>query len=151
MTLLVERGLHLFLRTWKTSLPLNLTKLHQFFLSNQLYWYCIGCVALWLFWFKKNIRLFKPFNIFLNFMHGFKSAILAEWKNCQNGTFEPMHEIQNFFCQKHSFEAIWKWQQENISLICTGSSKSRIYIKNVLARIDFICFVLGSNWIPRRP
>ena len=21
----------------------------------------------------------------LNFMHGFKSAILAEWKNCQNG------------------------------------------------------------------
>ena len=30
----------------------------------------------------------------LNFMHGFKSAILAEWKNCQNGTFEPVHEIQ---------------------------------------------------------
>ena len=24
-------------------------------------------------------------------MHGFKSAILAEWKNCQNGTFEPRH------------------------------------------------------------
>ena len=31
---------------------------------------------------------------FLNFMHGFKSAIWAEWKNCQNGTFEPVHEIQ---------------------------------------------------------
>ena len=35
-------------------------------------------------------------------MNGFKSAILAEWKNCQNGTFEPVHEIQkilpkNFF------------------------------------------------------
>ena len=28
----------------------------------------------------------------LNFMHGF---ILAEWKNCQNGTFDPVHEIQN--------------------------------------------------------
>ena len=39
-------------------------------------------------------------------MHGFKSAILAELKNCQNGTFEPVHEIQNFFGQKHSFEAL---------------------------------------------
>ena len=28
-----------------------------------------------------------------NFMHGFKSAILAKLKNCQNGTFEPVHEI----------------------------------------------------------
>ena len=28
-------------------------------------------------------------------MHGFKSAILAKMKNCQNGTFEPVHEIQD--------------------------------------------------------
>ena len=28
---------------------------------------------------------------FLNFLHGFKSAIFPELKNCQNGTFEPMH------------------------------------------------------------
>ena len=27
-------------------------------------------------------------------MHGFKSAIFPELKNCQNGTFEPVHEIQ---------------------------------------------------------
>ena len=27
-------------------------------------------------------------------MHRFKSAILTELKNCQNGTFEPVHEIQ---------------------------------------------------------
>jgi hypothetical protein len=27
-------------------------------------------------------------------MHEFKSAILPELKNCQNGTFEPMHGIQ---------------------------------------------------------
>ena len=27
-------------------------------------------------------------------MHGFKSGIWAEWKNSQNGTFEPVHEIQ---------------------------------------------------------
>ena len=42
----------------------------------------------------------------LNFMFGFKSAILAEWKNCQNGTFEPVHEIQIFLGQKTSFEAL---------------------------------------------
>ena len=35
------------------------------------------------FWSKK----------FLNFMHRFKSAILEKLKNCQNGTFEPVHEI----------------------------------------------------------
>ena len=29
----------------------------------------------------------------LNLMHGFKSAILAKLKNCQNGTFD----IHNFF------------------------------------------------------
>jgi hypothetical protein len=29
-----------------------------------------------------------------------QSAILAEWKNCQNGTFEPVHEIQKFFWPK---------------------------------------------------
>ena len=32
--------------------------------------------------------------IFLNFMHGFKSAILAIFQFCQNGTFEPVHEIE---------------------------------------------------------
>jgi hypothetical protein len=26
------------------------------------------------------------------------------WKNCQNGTFEPVHE--SFFDQKYSFEAL---------------------------------------------
>ena len=33
-------------------------------------------------------------------MHGFKSAILAKMKNCQNGTFEPVHVIQKFFLAK---------------------------------------------------
>ena len=43
-----------------------------------------------------------------DFMHGFKSAILAIFQFLQNGTFEPMHEIWNFFGQMHSFETIWK-------------------------------------------
>ena len=36
----------------------------------------------------------------LNFMYRFKSAILAKMKNCQNGTFEPVHEIQKNFLAK---------------------------------------------------
>jgi hypothetical protein len=36
-------------------------------------------------------------------MHRFKSAILPELKNCQNGTFEPMHGIQKHFLPKDFF------------------------------------------------
>ena len=45
---------------------------------------------------------------FLNFMHGFKSAILAIFHFHQNGTFEPVHEIQNFFLAKFFFWSIMK-------------------------------------------
>ena len=33
---------------------------------------------------------------------------LAKMKNCQNGTFEPVHEIQNFFWPKAFFWSIMK-------------------------------------------
>ena len=58
-------------------------------------------------WHFHNVskEVFWPKKV-LNFMHGLKSAILAEWKNCQNGTFEPVHEIQIFFGLKTSFEAL---------------------------------------------
>ena len=45
---------------------------------------------------------------FFNFMHGFKSAILLELKNCQNGPFEPVHEIQKFFWPTDFFWNIMK-------------------------------------------
>ena len=41
-------------------------------------------------------------------MHGFKSAILAKMKNSQNGTFEPVHEIQKNFWPKAFFWSIMK-------------------------------------------
>ena len=41
-------------------------------------------------------------------MHGFKSAILAIFPFCQNGTFEPVHEIQKFFWPKDFFWGIMK-------------------------------------------
>ena len=41
-------------------------------------------------------------------MHGFKSAILPELKNCQNGTFEPVHGIQKKIWPKDFFRSIMK-------------------------------------------
>jgi hypothetical protein len=38
-------------------------------------------------------EVFWPKN-FLNYIDGFKSAILAIFPFYQNGTFEPLHEIQ---------------------------------------------------------
>ena len=41
-------------------------------------------------------------------MHGFKSAILAIFQFWQNGTFEPMYGIQNFFWPKDFFWSVMK-------------------------------------------
>ena len=61
-------------------------------------------------------------------MHGFKSAILAKMKNSQNGTFEPVHEIQNFFWPKLFFWSIMKMAiRIFFSYHNPGSAKSRIY------------------------
>jgi hypothetical protein len=40
---------------------------------------------------------------FFNLMQGFKSAILAIFHFWQNGTFEPLHEIQKTFLPKALF------------------------------------------------
>ena len=81
-----------------------------FFLHKSWIWQTLGHVT------KKNSychfhnapkECFWPKKI-LNFMHGFKSAILAKMKNCQNGTFEHVHEIQKFFWPKAFFWSIMK-------------------------------------------
>ena len=56
----------------------------------------------------------------LNFMQGFKSAILPKVKNCQNGTFEPLHEIQKKIGPKAFF-----WSIMNVP----GFAKSMIKYK----------------------
>ena len=45
---------------------------------------------------------------FLNFMPRFKSAILAIFQFCQNGTFELVHEIRKFFWPKTFYWSIMK-------------------------------------------
>jgi hypothetical protein len=58
---------------------------------------------------------------FSNFMHGFKSAILAKLKNCRNGTFEPVLEIQNCFWPKSFFGSIKKMAiRKNIHNLSQG-------------------------------
>ena len=52
-------------------------------------------------------EVFWPEHI-LNFMHGFKSAILSIFQFCQSDTFEPGHEIWNFFWPKAFFWSIMK-------------------------------------------
>jgi hypothetical protein len=81
------------------------------------------------------------------FMHGFKSAILAKLKNCQNGTFEPGHEIQkNFLTRSILLKHYGNGNKNFFSQLVPGSSKSRNYAgkstkkgfsKKGLARINF--------------
>ena len=102
----------------------------------------------WLF-HNASKEVFWP-KIFLNFMHGFKSAILAIFTFCQNGTFEPVHEIQIFFGQKTSFEALWKCHLLKLFVTCSrvcqiqdlGQSKCklRLFSKRIhgISKILFI-------------
>ena len=94
-------------------------------------------------------------------MHGFKSTILAKLKNCQNGTFEPVqpvHEIQKFLGQKHSFEVcIMKMGlRKNIYNLYLGPPNPGFFqekvqkgdfLKKDLGELFFF-LVLGSNESP---
>ena len=87
-------------------------------------------------------------------MYGFKSAILPELKNCQNGTFDPMHEIQKFF-----FWSIMKMTfTENIPNMSQGPPNPGFRSVKV-ENWDFLkkdsqdfknSFQLGFLWIPSK-
>ena len=81
-------------------------------------------------------------------MHGFKSAILAIFHFCQNGTFEPVHEIQKFFLAKSILLKHYENGNKKIfSYHDPGSAKSRIYAgkstkrgfsKKALTELEFL-------------
>ena len=74
-------------------------------------------------------------------MQGFKSAILAEWKYCQNGTFEPLHEIQNVFWPKDFFWGIMKMPYtKNIHNLFQGLPN----LKSVKVQTDI--FLKNNSW-----
>ena len=96
----------------------------------------------------------------LNFIHRFKSAILAKLKNCQNGTFEPVHEIQKFFWPKSFFWRIMKMGiRKNIHNLSQGPPNPG-FIQEKVQKGDFLkkdsrelknfsCF--RFLWISQRP
>ena len=84
-----------------------------------------------------------------NFMHGFKSAILAIFQFLQNGTFEWMHKIWNFFWPKSFIWSITKMAiRKNIHNMSQGLPNPGIMQEKV-QKGDFLCFRIV--WIPRTP
>ena len=71
-------------------------------------------------------------------MHGFKSAILAKMKNSQNGTFEPVHEIQNFFWPKLFFWSIMKMAIRNFFRIMTQGPPNPGFMQEKVQKGDFL-------------
>jgi hypothetical protein len=96
----------------------------------------------------------------LNFMHGFKSAILAIFQFCQNGTFEPVHEIQKNFGPKALFWSNMKMTiRKNFHKMSQGPPNPGFMQKKV-QKGDFLkkpsrklknYFCFRFLWIPRTP
>ena len=95
-----------------------------------------------------------------NTMHGIKSAILAKLKYCQNGTFEPVHEIQKKFWPKAFFWSIMKMGiRKNIHNLSKGPPNPGFmqekvqkgdFLKKDSRELNFFsCF--RFLWISRRP
>ena len=96
---------------------------------------------------------------FLNFMHRFKSAILAIFSFCQNGTFESVHGIQNF-CPKDFFWGTMKVPfTKNIHKLFQGPPNPGFRSVKVQNGTFFKkdsrdfknYFYLGFLWIPSKP
>ena len=95
-----------------------------------------------------------------NFMHGFKSAILAIFQFCKMALLILCMKFKKFFGQNRSFEALRKWQQEkNIHNLSQGPPNPGLMQEKVL-KGDFLkkdsrelkffsCF--RFLWISRRP
>ena len=111
-----------------------------FFLHKSWIWQTLGHVT------KKNSyrhfhnaskECFWP-KKFLNFMHGFKSAILAIFHFCQNGTFEPVHEIQNFFWPKAFFWSIMKMAIRKIFCNMSQGLPNPRFMQEKVQKEDFL-------------
>ena len=93
-------------------------------------------------------------------MHGFKSAILAIFLFCQNGTFEPVHEIQKILWPKDFFWGVMKVPyRKDIHNLFQGPSNPefrsiKVQTETFLKKDswDFKnSFYLGFLWIPSKP
>ena len=111
-----------------------------FFLHKSWIWQTLGHVMKkfsYCHFHNAPKECFWP-NKFLNFMHGFKSAILAKMKNCQNGTFEPVHEIQNFFWPKPFFWSIMKMAIRNFFRNMSQGLPNPGFMQEKVQKADFL-------------
>ena len=90
-------------------------------------------------------------------MQRFKSAILAIFQFFQNGTFEPVHEIWNFFWPKVFFWSIMKMPTRKFFRIMTQGPPNPGFMQEKVQKGDFLkkpsrklkfFFSLGSNESP---
>ena len=65
-------------------------------------------------------------------MHGFKSAILQELKNCQNDTFESVHGMQKIFPAKKLILKHYKNHQKHIlvSIALNKDTEAHDHVNN---------------------
>ena len=85
-------------------------------------------------------------------MQGFKIAILPKVKSCQNGTFEPLHEIQKKKKKKIgqiSFESLfnknfWKMSQ-GLSNPWSAKVQKEDFLKKSLVKLKKKMFWHGMN------
>ena len=82
---------------------------------------------------------------FLNFMQGLKSAILAKMKNSQNGTFEPMHEIQKIFWPKAFFSSIMKMATWKNILNLSKGQPNPGFVQEKVQKGDFLKKPMWEN------
>ena len=83
---------------------------------------------------------------FLNFMHRFKSAILAIFNFCQNGTFEPVHEIQKFFWPKAFFWSIMKMAIRNFFRNMSQGLPNPGFMQEKVQKGDFLWGPMVKNF-----
>jgi hypothetical protein len=87
-------------------------------------------------------------------MHGLKSVILPELKNCQNCTFEPVHGIQKTFWPKDFFWCVMMMAfTKNISNMSQGPPNTgfrsviveNLDFKNSL-KFGFLWITIKTGW-----
>ena len=80
-----------------------------------------------------------------NFIHGFKSAILAGLKNWQNGTFETEHEIQKILWPK---DFVWSIMKE---VPCPKNIHNMSQGHQIFSKRTHNISKIGFLWIPSKP
>ena len=73
-------------------------------------------------------------------MHRFKIAILAIFQLFQNGTFEPVHEIQFFFLAPMNPYQAWKAKLEGTLSLVIDNCKKAVCTQSRPKSFFYLCY-----------